>query len=94
VPLVSPWFISSLAAAFLEPSSSLSWQKCLVNEPDATLQRPFTNDDLLETVKSILPTDNGIYRNTHRGGGLLKRHGGRKLMPIKSPSSSVKISDT
>jgi PAS domain S-box-containing protein len=35
-----------------------------------------------------------IYRNTHRGGGLLKRNGGRKLMPIKSPSSSVKISDT
>jgi DNA-binding response OmpR family regulator len=28
-------------------------------KPDATLQRPFSNDDLLETVKKVLHTDDG-----------------------------------
>ena len=28
-------------------------------KPDATLQRPFTNDELLETVRYVLRTDNG-----------------------------------
>ena len=28
-------------------------------KPDATLQRPFTNDDLLETVRNVFGTDNG-----------------------------------
>ena len=27
--------------------------------PDAMLQRPFSNDDLLETVKEVLRTDEG-----------------------------------
>jgi hypothetical protein len=28
-------------------------------KPDATLQRPFSNDDLLETVRNVLRTGDG-----------------------------------
>jgi len=40
-------------------------------KPDATLQRPFSNDDLLETVKSVLHRDNG---NDGRKETLLPKH--------------------